>query len=99
MGEDRGRAAGSPPPSREGVMTTILFAYGTLAPDGPEAAARGGWAPDMVRGRLYDLGPYPALVDCGRPGAGWVAGYVREVDEDLLAVRWDEYEGVAEGLY
>ena len=57
-----------------------LFAYGTLAPDGPEAASRGGWEPDMVRGRLYDLGPYPALVDVDDPEAGWVAGHVRAVD-------------------
>jgi gamma-glutamylcyclotransferase (GGCT)/AIG2-like uncharacterized protein YtfP len=80
-------------------MTTTLFAYGTLAPDGPEAADRGGWVPDMVRGALYDLGPFPALVGCGRPDAGWVAGFVREVDSALLAGRLDAYEGVSEGLY
>jgi gamma-glutamylcyclotransferase (GGCT)/AIG2-like uncharacterized protein YtfP len=90
-----------PSARRERVMTTTstLFAYGTLAPDGPEEAARGGWAPDMVRGRLFDLGPYPALVDCDHPSAGWVAGYVCEVDADLLVGRLDDYEGVGEGLY
>ena len=31
----------------------------------------------MLRGRLYDLGPYPALVDADDPEAGWVAGHVR----------------------
>jgi gamma-glutamylcyclotransferase (GGCT)/AIG2-like uncharacterized protein YtfP len=80
-------------------MTTILFAYGTLAPDSPEAAARGGWAPDEVRGRLYDLGPYPALVGCDDPDSGWVDGYVREVDEAMLSGRLDAYEGVHEGQY
>ena len=78
---------------------TCLFAYGTLAPDGPEAAARGGWTADRVRGRLYDLGPYPALVDCDEPGAGWVEGYVRSIDTGELLRRLDAYEGVEEGLY
>jgi gamma-glutamylcyclotransferase (GGCT)/AIG2-like uncharacterized protein YtfP len=80
-------------------MTTILFAYGTLAPGSPEAAARDGWAPDQVRGRLYDLGPYPALVGCDDPDSGWVQGYVREVDEAMLSGRLDAYEGVDEGQY
>jgi gamma-glutamylcyclotransferase (GGCT)/AIG2-like uncharacterized protein YtfP len=76
-----------------------LFAYGTLAPDGPEAAAQGGWTADRVRGRLYDLGPYPALVDCDEPGAGWVEGYIRSIDEGEPFRRLDAYEGVEEGLY
>src|SRR4051812_6485646 len=43
-----------------GEMTpTLLFAYGTLAPGGPEEAALDGWTADAVRGRLFDLGPYP----------------------------------------
>ena len=73
----RGRGGGDGPER--------LFAYGTLAPEGPEAAARGGWEPDTVRGRLYDLGPYPALVDLDDPEAGWVEGYVRAVDPAELA--------------
>jgi gamma-glutamylcyclotransferase (GGCT)/AIG2-like uncharacterized protein YtfP len=80
-------------------MPTLLFAYGTLAPDGPEAAAREGWVADGVRGRLFDLGPYPALVDCDDPAAGWVEGYVRPVDPNELTGRLDPYEGVDEGLY
>ncbi len=80
-------------------MSDFLFAYGTLAPDGPEAAARGGWEPDMIRGRLYDLGPYPALIDVGDPEAGWVRGQVREVDPNEFAESLDDYEGVAEGHY
>ncbi len=80
-------------------LPTLLFAYGTLAPDGPEQARRDGWEADMVRGRLFDLGPYPGLVGIDDPGAGWVAGYVRAVDPAELVGWLDEYEGVAEGLY
>ncbi|MFO0909654.1 MAG: gamma-glutamylcyclotransferase [Isosphaeraceae bacterium] len=80
-------------------MTLPLFVYGTLAPDGPEAAARDGWQPDLVRGRLFDLGPYPALIDCGDPTADWVEGYTRPIAEELLVGSLDAYEGVAEGLY
>ena len=76
-----------------------LFAYGTLAPDGPEAATRGGWIADRVRGRLFDLGPYPALIDPEEPDAGWVEGYVRSIDPGELLRRLDAYEGVEEGLY
>jgi gamma-glutamylcyclotransferase (GGCT)/AIG2-like uncharacterized protein YtfP len=78
---------------------SLLFAYGTLAPDGPEAVAQGGWVADRVRGRLYDLGPYPALIDCDDPSSGWVEGYVRAVDTGELSGRLDAYEGVDEGLY
>ncbi|MCA1686105.1 MAG: gamma-glutamylcyclotransferase, partial [Planctomycetia bacterium] len=70
-----------------------LFAYGTLAPRGPEQARRGGWEPDAVRGRLYDLGPYPALLDLDDPSAGWVAGQVRPVDPAEFTERLDPYEG------
>lgn len=77
----------------------LLFAYGTLAPENPEAAVRDGWLADAVRGRLYDLGPYPALVDHDDPEAGWVEGYVRSVSMDQLAGSLESYEGVREGLY
>lgn len=85
-------------PSPE-ASSSWLFAYGTLMPDGPEAAARGGWAADAIRGRLYDLGPYPTVAELGDPASGWVEGFVRTVDEAELAGRLDLYEGVAEGLY
>jgi gamma-glutamylcyclotransferase (GGCT)/AIG2-like uncharacterized protein YtfP len=78
---------------------TLLFAYGTLAPGDPAVATRDGWVADRVRGRLFDLGPYPALIDCGDAGAGWVEGYVRPVGRDELTGRLDPYEGVDEGLY
>src|SRR5690349_12358557 len=80
-------------------MTSLLFAYGTLMPADPESAAREGWQPDAVRGRLYDLGPYPALVDLDDPGAGWVDGFVRPVDRDELEDRLDPWEEVDRGLY
>jgi gamma-glutamylcyclotransferase (GGCT)/AIG2-like uncharacterized protein YtfP len=80
-------------------MSSLLFAYGTLMPADPQAAAREGWEPDAVRGRLYDLGPYPALVDLDDPEAGWVDGFVRPVDEGELAQRLDPWEDVAGGLY
>ncbi len=73
--------------------------YGTLAPESPEVARCEGWLADAVRGRLYDLGPYPALVDHEDPEAGWVDGYVRTVSMDQLQGSLDSYEGVGEGLY
>jgi gamma-glutamylcyclotransferase (GGCT)/AIG2-like uncharacterized protein YtfP len=81
------------------MVPTLLFAYGTLAPESLESAVRDGWVPDRVRGRLYDLGPYPALFDCGDVTASWVDGYVRSVEADELIRRLDPYEAVDEGLY
>jgi gamma-glutamylcyclotransferase (GGCT)/AIG2-like uncharacterized protein YtfP len=77
----------------------LLFAYGTLAPENPSAARAEGWAADAIRGRLYDLGPYPALVDHDDPAAGWVEGYVRGILWEQLRGSLDSYEGVADGLY
>ena len=77
----------------------MLFAYGTLAPPDAGAGVPRGWSADSVRGRLFDLGPYPALVDLDDPTAGWVEGFVRPVGELELRDRLDPYEGVDEGLY
>jgi gamma-glutamylcyclotransferase (GGCT)/AIG2-like uncharacterized protein YtfP len=79
----------------------LLFAYGTLMPVDAQAAAAAqeGWTPDAVRGRLFDLGAYPALIDLGDPGAGWVEGFVRAVDRHELEGPLDSWEGVAEGVY
>ena len=77
----------------------LLFAYGTLAPADESAAAQGGWLRDAVRGRLYDLGPFPMLFDPDDPEAGWVEGWVRPVDCVELTRDLDPYEGVDEGLY
>ena len=76
-----------------------LFVYGTLGPRDDEDARSGRWTPDAVRGRLYDLGLYPALVDCADPTADWSEGYVRVVEPRELTERLDPYEGVDEGLY
>jgi gamma-glutamylcyclotransferase (GGCT)/AIG2-like uncharacterized protein YtfP len=77
----------------------MLFAYGTLMPADAEAAQQEGWCPDAVRGRLFDLGPYPVLVDLDDPGAGWVEGFVRPVDLEELETRLDPWEEVDRGLY
>lgn len=77
----------------------LLFAYGTLAPASAEDAARDGWLPDALRGRLFDLGPYPAVVDLDGPNAYWVEGYARYTDLGELRGPLDTYEGVGEGLY
>jgi gamma-glutamylcyclotransferase (GGCT)/AIG2-like uncharacterized protein YtfP len=77
----------------------LLFAYGTLGPDGLAGRTDHGWQADAVRGRLFDLGPYPALVDLDAPGAGWVEGHVRPVDRGELEARLDPYEGVDHGLF
>jgi gamma-glutamylcyclotransferase (GGCT)/AIG2-like uncharacterized protein YtfP len=81
------------------MRPNLLFAYGTLAPEDPVTGVCAGWVADRVRGRLYDLGPYPALFDCGDEEANWVEGYVRSVDPHELSERLDPYEGVDEGLY
>lgn len=78
---------------------TLLFAYGTLGPRGAGAVERDGWSADAVRGALFDLGPYPALVDLDGPSAGWVDGHVRAVTERELLVSLDPYEGVGQGLF
>src|SRR5436305_8779808 len=80
-------------------MSSLLFAYGTLMPADAESAAREGWQPDAVRGHLYDLGPYPALIDLDDPEAGWVEGFIRPVDRDELERRLDPWEVVDRGLY
>jgi indolepyruvate decarboxylase len=77
----------------------LFFAYGTLAPLDPESALREGWELDAVRGRLYDLGSYPALVDDEDGDADWVEGYIRPVTTDQLTGSLDPYEGVDEGLF
>jgi gamma-glutamylcyclotransferase (GGCT)/AIG2-like uncharacterized protein YtfP len=76
-----------------------LFAYGTLGPTDARDAAGRGFEPDAVRGRLYDLGPYPALVDLDDPSASWVEGHVRATSPDELEDVLDPYEGTSSGLF
>jgi gamma-glutamylcyclotransferase (GGCT)/AIG2-like uncharacterized protein YtfP len=80
-------------------MGSMIFAYGTLMPRDPESAAREGWEPDAVRGRLYDLGPFPALVDLDDPESGWVDGYLRRDVPAEMVQRLDAYEGIDRGPY
>jgi gamma-glutamylcyclotransferase (GGCT)/AIG2-like uncharacterized protein YtfP len=80
------------------MTTNLLFAYGTLAPADLNVAERCGWVADRIRGRLFELTHYPALVALNDPAAGWVSGFVRQVEPEEFA-RLDLYEGVDEGLY
>jgi gamma-glutamylcyclotransferase (GGCT)/AIG2-like uncharacterized protein YtfP len=80
-------------------MRSMLFTYGTLMPLDPETAARDGYEPDAVRGFLYDLGPFPALVELDHPEAGWVEGYVVAGLAPESILRLDAYEGTDEGPY
>jgi gamma-glutamylcyclotransferase (GGCT)/AIG2-like uncharacterized protein YtfP len=79
--------------------TSYLFVYGTLAPVSPEDAERDGAFADAVRGRLYDFGAHPALVDLDDPSAGWVEAWIRPVAIQVIRDELDPYEGVAEGLF
>ncbi len=81
------------------MKTALLFCYGTLMPASAESADREGYTPDAVRGRLYDPGYYPLLVDAGDAAAPWVEGYIKVVSLEALAGILDGYEGVAAGLY
>ena len=78
-----------------------LFAYGTLATPDASPAARELLAgcdrvgPATVRGTLYDLGDYPALLLSGEDA---VAGTLWRCPVDRLPAL-DRYEGVAEGLF
>jgi gamma-glutamylcyclotransferase (GGCT)/AIG2-like uncharacterized protein YtfP len=76
-------------------MTAMLFAYGTLIPGDLDQLRREGWVPDAVKGRLFDLGPHPALVDLDGAGAGWALGYVRPVEMEELEGPLDTYEEVS----
>ncbi len=80
-------------------LPRLLFAYGTLVPRDPSRRVAQGWLVDAIRGRLFDLGPYPGVVDLDEPSAPWVEGFTRPVEELELRDRLDPYEAVDEGLY
>jgi gamma-glutamylcyclotransferase (GGCT)/AIG2-like uncharacterized protein YtfP len=77
----------------------FLFAYGTLVPRDPTERTLLGWVADAVQGRLYDLGPYPGLVNIDDPTAPWIEGFVSPITEHELIHRLDPYEAVDDGLY
>src|SRR5437868_1610308 len=79
-------------------MGDYLFIYGTLLPGfEPRAMSQlcrrlNSIGPATIRGQLFDLGPYPAVViDAAR--AGSVRGEVVEVDGDATWQELDRYEG------
>jgi gamma-glutamylcyclotransferase (GGCT)/AIG2-like uncharacterized protein YtfP len=91
-------------------MADHLFLYGTLRPD----LARGELAALVqplrslgqatMRGRLYDLGPYPAAVLDDAADSQLVGQVVALPDDPALLARLDAYEGFdphrpAESLY
>ncbi len=75
--------------------TFHLFAYGTLRDGGPvlEGCERVGTG--EVRGTLYDLGDYPALLLSGEDR---VSGVIWRCPVDRLP-ELDRYEGVEDGLF
>lgn len=71
-------------------MTKYLFVYGTLKGN------RLGFATTFVKnaeikGNLYDLGPFPAVI---LGGEGTVKGELHRVEDDRVWQGLDRYEGV-----
>jgi gamma-glutamylcyclotransferase (GGCT)/AIG2-like uncharacterized protein YtfP len=83
--------------SRYSQRDSLLFVYGTLRPFVEIPIAR--WlqtvaryvGPAKVRGRLYDLGPYPALRPPRRNG-DWVFGDVYAIRDPFVMRALDSYE-------
>ena len=84
-------------------MNRHLFVYGTLlSGDGHPMGVRLGREGRLIgtariKGRLYDLGEYPALVETG-PDDGDVHGEVYELTDPASSFPWlDAYEGIVPG--
>lgn len=75
--------------------TFHLFAYGTLKDGGPVLDGCERVDTGEVRGTLYDLGDYPALLLSGEDP---VAGVIWRCPTERLPAL-DRHEGVAEGLF
>lgn len=84
-------------------MADYLFVYGTLRGDAGHRASdlltrrAREVGPGRVRGRLYDLGAYPAAVPSPHPQHR-VLGLVYQMEEgprELLLADLDRYEGAA----
>ncbi len=73
------------------VLTCLLFVYGTLRSNQPNAPRLGGSVPlgwATTTGQLVDLGDYPGLME----GKGQVVGELFRLPQAAL-VRIDELEG------
>lgn len=84
-------------------MEQHLFVYGSLLSGaghrmGARLAREGRLVgPGIVKGRLFDLGAYPALVETG-PDDGDVHGEVYALGDPEASFRWlDAYEGIVPG--
>lgn len=86
------------------VVTPLLFVYGTLKPSAQTVlgrterdrllAASRSLGPARMAGRLYDLGPYPAMVVSETPDEV-VQGDVLQLGDAPSVFRWlDPYEGI-----
>lgn len=78
------------------MTTKHLFVYGTLCREGGahrllEAAAE-FVDRASVSGRLFDLGPFPCMIDGGPNHQGWVRGEVFRITCPKLLDRLDHYE-------
>ncbi|HEU4617111.1 MAG TPA: gamma-glutamylcyclotransferase family protein [Gammaproteobacteria bacterium] len=94
-----GRAGRLRPAAVRRGKNDLLFVYGTLRPFMHGAMARRLRAAGehlgagAVRGRLYDLGPYPGLVDPRAPRE-WVIGDLYRLATPAATLRLlDRYEG------
>jgi gamma-glutamylcyclotransferase (GGCT)/AIG2-like uncharacterized protein YtfP len=90
-------------------MQAHLFVYGTLMSTATGALGKGmrerlqreaqRVGPATIRGRLYDLGRYPALVDSDDP-AELVYGEVFALNAPRTLLAWlDRYEGIVPGQH
>ncbi len=85
-------------------MTPHLFVYGTLLsgarhPMGARLAREARLLGDAtIRGRLYDLGRYPGLVEA-EDAACLVHGEVYTLNSPAASLRWlDAYEGISKDV-
>ena len=76
----------------------LLFVYGLLKPGfSPPRSVSAQWQ-GRVRGRLYDLGAFPAALALGADGEPWLDGVVLELDADELP-ELDHFEDVESGEF
>lgn len=75
----------------------LLFTYGLLQPrHTPPKSMSNSW-PDRVRGKLFNLGTYPAATDLNQH-AEWFEGFTLEIDAEELPIL-DEFEDIESGEF